>query len=271
MIIERADTLGLSQLHQLRGRVGRSSERAYAYFLYPAEKPLTETAHERLASLAQHSDLGGGMAIAMKDLEIRGAGNLLGGEQSGHIADVGFDLYVRLVGEAVQEFRGDQEPELGEVRIELPVDAHLPHTYIPSERLRLEMYRRLAEVRTDADVDQIRDELDDRYGEPPAEVASLLLVARFRARARQAAITEVTIAGRNVRFAPVDLPESRVVRLNRLYPRSILKHQVGSLLVPRPQTQVIGGRPIDGVALLEWARAVIDTVIDPRSESRESS
>ena len=107
MIIERADTLGLSQLHQLRGRVGRSRERAYAYFLYPPEKPLTETAHERLATLAQHSDLGGGMAIAMKDLEIRGAGNLLGGEQSGHIADVGFDLYVRLVGEAVAEFRGD--------------------------------------------------------------------------------------------------------------------------------------------------------------------
>ena len=110
MIIERADTLGLSQLHQLRGRVGRSRERAYAYFLYPAEKPLTETAHERLATLAQHSDLGGGMAIAMKDLEIRGAGNLLGGEQSGHIADVGFDLYVRLVGEAVHEFRATASP-----------------------------------------------------------------------------------------------------------------------------------------------------------------
>jgi transcription-repair coupling factor (superfamily II helicase) len=282
MIIERADTLGLSQLHQLRGRVGRSSERAYAYFLYPAEKPLTETAHERLATLAQHSDLGGGMAIAMKDLEIRGAGNLLGGEQSGHIAEVGFDLYVRLVGEAVQEFRSDgatTPDDLGEVRIELPVDAHLPHTYIPSERLRLEMYRRLAEVRTDDDVDAIRDELDDRYGEPPVEVASLLLVARFRARARSAGISEVTIAGRNVRFAPVDLPESRVIRLNRLYPRSIVKAQVGTLLVPRPQTEVIGGRPIDGVALLEWARTVLDSVIDPRAEaagqqssqSRESS
>jgi transcription-repair coupling factor (superfamily II helicase) len=288
MIIERADTLGLSQLHQLRGRVGRSSERAYAYFLYPAEKPLTETAHERLATLAQHSDLGGGMAIAMKDLEIRGAGNLLGGEQSGHIADVGFDLYVRLVGEAVQEFRSDGTPadDLGEVRIELPVDAHLPHTYIPSERLRLEMYRRLAEVRTDDDVDAIREELDDRYGEPPAEVASLLLVARFRARVRQAGLSEVTIAGRNVRFAPVvDLPESRVLRLNRLYPRSIVKSQVGTLLVPRPHTQstgestakVIGGRPIDGVALLEWARTVIDSVIDPdrgastQTSTRESS
>ncbi len=268
MIIERADALGLSQLHQLRGRVGRSRERAYAYFLYPAEKPLTETAHERLATLAQHSDLGGGMAIAMKDLEIRGAGNLLGGEQSGHIADVGFDLYVRLVGEAVNEFKGESEPERREVRIELPVDAHLPHDYIPSERLRLEMYKRLAEVRTDLDVDEVLGELVDRYGEPPEAVAALLLVARFRARARQAAIGEVTIAGRNVRFAPVSLPESRVVRLQRLYPKSIVKTQLGTVLVPRPGTPghsagSLGGRPLEGVALLEWARTVIDSVIDP--------
>ncbi|WP_041546278.1 MULTISPECIES: transcription-repair coupling factor [unclassified Nocardioides] len=263
MIIERADTLGLSQLHQLRGRVGRSRERAYAYFLYPPEKPLTETAHERLATLAQHSDLGGGMAIAMKDLEIRGAGNLLGGEQSGHIADVGFDLYVRLVGEAVNDFKGEVEPELNEVRIELPVDAHLPHDYIPSERLRLEMYKRLAEVRSDEDVDLVNEELLDRYGEPPQEVVSLLIVARFRARARRAGVGEVTIAGRNVRFAPVDLPESRVVRLNRLYPKSIVKAPVSTILVPRPQTAVVGGRPITGIALLEWARQVIDAVIDP--------
>ncbi|MFL6001370.1 MAG: transcription-repair coupling factor [Nocardioides sp.] len=263
MIIERADTLGLSQLHQLRGRVGRSRERAYAYFLYPQEKPLTETAHERLATLAQHSDLGGGMAIAMKDLEIRGAGNLLGGEQSGHIADVGFDLYVRLVGEAVHEFRGDAEPELREVRIELPIDAHLPHEYVPSERLRLEMYKRLAEVRSDDDVDQLQAELEDRYGLPPEEVTSLLFVARFRARARQAGIGEITISGKYVRFAPVSLPESRVVRLQRLHPRSVVKPQVDTILVPRPQTAAVGGRPISGIALLEWARQIIDAVIDP--------
>ena len=264
MIIERSDTLGLSQLHQLRGRVGRSRERAYAYFLYPAEKPLTETAHERLATLAQHSDLGGGMAIAMKDLEIRGAGNLLGGEQSGHIADVGFDLYVRLVGEAVSEFRGGPAEEtLDEVRIELPVEAHLPHDYITSERLRLEMYKRLAEVRSGEDVDAIAEELTDRYGEPPLPVFSLMLVARFRARARQAGISEVTIAGRNVRFAQVDLPDSRVVRLQRLYPRSIVKAAAGSVLVPRPGTPGATGRPLVGVPLLEWARGVIDTVLDP--------
>ncbi len=264
MVIERADTLGLSQLHQLRGRVGRGRERAYAYFLYPADKPMTETAHERLATLAQHSDLGGGMAIAMKDLEIRGAGNLLGGEQSGHIADVGFDLYVRLVGEAVSEFRGDgTEHQQAEVKIELPIDAHLPHDYVPSERLRLEMYKRLAEVRADEDVDQIREELRDRYGEPPAPVASLLQVARFRGRARQAGLTDVTIAGKNVRFAPVELPDSMTVRLNRLHPGSILKPQVRTMLVPRPSSAVVGGQPLRDEALLTWAREVIDTVIDP--------
>ncbi len=267
MIIERADALGLSQLHQLRGRVGRSRERAYAYFLYPTEKPLTETAHERLATLAQHSDLGGGMAIAMKDLEIRGAGNLLGGEQSGHIADVGFDLYVRLVGQAVNDFRGsvDGAPEqLDEIRIELPVDAHLPHDYIPSERLRLEMYKRLAEVRSDADVDEINEELLDRYGEPPMPVVALMLVARFRARARQAGVKEITTMGKNVRFAPVVLPDSKVVRLQRMYPKSIVKTQAESILVPRPGTPGATGRPLEGVALLEWARVVIDAVIDPK-------
>ena len=270
MIIERADTLGLSQLHQLRGRVGRSRERAYAYFLYPPEKPLTETAHERLATLAQHSDLGGGMAIAMKDLEIRGAGNLLGGEQSGHIADVGFDLYVRLVGEAVAEFKGGGEADggvLNEVRIELPIDAHLPHDYIESERLRLEMYRRLAEVRSDADVDVLAEEMIDRYGEPPQEVVSLQLVARFRARARAAGIGEVTIAGKNVRFAPVSLPESRTIRLNRLYPKSIVKTTVDTVLVPRPGTPGATGRPLEGIALLEWARGVIDSVLDPKESA----
>ncbi|HEU4566710.1 MAG TPA: transcription-repair coupling factor [Marmoricola sp.] len=266
MIIERADTLGLSQLHQLRGRVGRSRERAYAYFLYPPDKPLTETAHERLATLAQHSDLGGGMAIAMKDLEIRGAGNLLGGEQSGHIADVGFDLYVRLVGEAVQEFRTDGAPteELPEVKIELPVDAHLPHDYIGSERLRLEMYKRLAEVREDEDVRLLREEMQDRYGDPPAPVERLLAVARFRARARRAGLHEVTVQSRYIRFAPVELPESRVVRLHRLHPKSVHKPGLRTMLVPRPQPAGFGSQPLGDDELLAWARDVIEQVVDPQ-------
>jgi transcription-repair coupling factor (superfamily II helicase) len=201
LVIERADLLGLSQLHQLRGRVGRGGERAYAYFLFPPDKPMTETAHERLATIAQHSELGGGMAVAMKDLEIRGAGNLLGGEQSGHIADVGFDLYVRLVGEAVADFRGEGNQTEAEVKIELPIDAHLPHDYVPSERLRLEMYKRLAAVRTDDDVAEVRAEMVDRYGEPPEPVLALFEVARLRARVRAAGLTDITASGTSVRFA----------------------------------------------------------------------
>ncbi len=267
MVIERADMLGLSQLHQLRGRVGRSRDRAYAYFLYPPDKPLTETAHERLATLAQHSDLGGGMAIAMKDLEIRGAGNLLGGEQSGHIADVGFDLYVRLVGEAVSEFKGDGPVEEPEVRVELPIDAHLPHDYVSSERLRLEMYKRLAEVRTEEMLGLIREELVDRYGEPPAPVQALMEVARFRARARAAGLQEVIIQGKHVRFGPTDLKDSQRIRLDRLHPGSVVKTTLRTILVPRPLTRPVGGQPIRDDELLTWARQVIDTVIDPEGSS----
>jgi len=260
LLIERADLLGLSQLHQLRGRVGRGRERGYAYFLYPPEKPLTETAHDRLATMAAHTDLGAGMAIAMKDLEIRGAGNLLGGEQSGHIAEVGFDLYLRLVGEAVAEFRGeDAEPE-PEMRIELPVDAHLPVDYIESERLRLEMYKRLAAVTTSAELDAVREELLDRYGEPPEPVRALLAVAAFRLEARRRGVTEVIQAGTNIRFAPAELPESTQLRLARVYPGSQYRKAAGFLLVPRPMTRPIGGQPVTDAALLEWATKLLGDV-----------
>ncbi|MBA3311280.1 MAG: transcription-repair coupling factor [Nocardioidaceae bacterium] len=260
LIIERADLLGLSQLHQLRGRVGRGRERAYAYFLYPKEAPLTETAHDRLATIAQHSDLGAGMAVAMKDLEIRGAGNLLGGEQSGHIADVGFDLYVRLVGEAVAEYRGDGHVEEAEVKIELPVDGHLPHEYVPSERLRLEMYKRLAEVRSVEQVEEVRAELVDRYGAPPSPVENLLAVAVLRVKARTAGLSDVNGQGNYVRFAPVELSDSARVRLDRLHPGSIVKPGVQSVLVPRPTTARVGGQPLRDVAVLDWAGRVIEDI-----------
>lgn len=259
MIIERADTLGLSQLHQLRGRVGRGRERAYAYFLYPPDKPLTETAHDRLVTIAQHSELGGGMAVAMKDLEIRGAGNLLGGEQSGHIADVGFDLYVRLVGEAVAEFRGEGEPEQ-EVKLELPIEAHLPHDYVPSERLRLEMYKRLANVRDAADIESLTAELSDRYGPLPEPVEVLLDVARLRIKVRQAGLHEVTAAGSNVRFSPVRLPDSGQLRLARLFPKSVYKQAAEVALIPAPKTAPIGGKPLRGRALIDWVGSVVDTL-----------
>jgi transcription-repair coupling factor (superfamily II helicase) len=260
LLIERADVLGLSQLHQLRGRVGRGRERGYAYFLYPPEKPLTEAAHDRLATIAAHSDLGAGMAVAMKDLEIRGAGNLLGGEQSGHIADVGFDLYIRLVGEAVAEFRGqDIEPE-PEVRIELPVEAHLPTDYVESERLRLEMYKRIAEVRAEADVKAVEAELADRYGDLPVEVANLMAVARFRLLARSVGLTEIVSQGNFIRFGPAKLPESRVLRLQRLYPRSIFKESAAIVLVPRPMSSAIGGDRVRDSLLLDWCTRIITDV-----------
>ena len=229
----------MSQLHQLRGRVGRGGARGYAYFLYPPEKPLTEAAYDRISTIAAHSDLGSGMAIAMKDLEIRGAGNLLGGEQSGHIADVGFDLYIQLVGEAVAEYRGHEAEPEPEVRIELPVDAHLPTNYIESERLRLEMYKRLAEVRAEADVKAVEAELHDRYGTPPPEVLNLIEVARFRLLARSAGLTDIVGQGRFIRFAPAHLPESRVLRLQRLYPGGVVKAAVGSVLVTRPMSSAV--------------------------------
>jgi transcription-repair coupling factor (superfamily II helicase) len=197
----------------------------------------------------------------MKDLEIRGAGNLLGGEQSGHIAGVGFDLYVRLVGEAVAEYRGDGPAAAEDVRVELPVDAHLPHTYVPSERLRLEAYRRLSEAVDEAAVEEVRDELLDRYGAPPPVVENLLEVARFRAHARSAGLREVTLQGNHVRFGPVQLADSQRVRLNRLYPKSLVKEAARTLLVPRPATVAIGGRPLRDVELLTWARRVVDDIL----------
>jgi transcription-repair coupling factor (superfamily II helicase) len=261
LILERADLLGLSQLHQLRGRVGRGRERAYAYFMYPPERPLTETAHDRLQTIAQHTDLGAGMQVAMKDLEIRGAGNLLGGEQSGHIEGVGFDLYVRLVGEAVAEFRGEGAPESTEMKVELPVDAHLPHEYVPGERLRLEAYRKIAEVSAEEGIQAVREELQDRYGPVPEPVENLLAVARLRIKARRAGLTEITQQGNQVRFGPVDLPESAQVRLKRLYPSSIVKSAVRTMLLPRPTTARVGGAPLRDRQVLQWAEEVVESVL----------
>jgi transcription-repair coupling factor (superfamily II helicase) len=264
LIVDRADMFGLSQLHQIRGRVGRSRERGYAYFLYPPEKPLTETAHDRLATIAANTDLGSGMAVAMKDLEIRGAGNLLGGEQSGHIADVGFDLYVRLVGEAVAEYRQGPDgaaEEVADVKVEIPVDAHVPHDYVREERLRLEAYKRLAAATTQADVDAVAEELTDRYGQFPEPVANLLAVARFRIHARTSGVTEIVAQGNFLRFTPVELAESRAMRLARLYPGSLVKPATRTILVPRPMTARVGGEPVRDTALLDWLRDLVDAVL----------
>jgi transcription-repair coupling factor (superfamily II helicase) len=238
LIVERADRFGLSQLHQIRGRVGRGRERAYAYFLYSADEPLSELAHERLTTIATNTDLGAGMRVALKDLEIRGAGNLLGGEQSGHIADVGFDLYMRMVGEAVQEYKSgiiETEEKISECKVELPINAHLSSDYVPGERLRLDLYRRLADVKSPTDVSAIEAELVDRFGELPEEAKALLGVAALRAQAKAVKLTEVVVQGKFLRLAPLVLPESRQLRLTRLYPGSLYKGAASTVLVALPK------------------------------------
>ncbi|MFH8984995.1 transcription-repair coupling factor [Streptomyces varsoviensis] len=266
LIVERGDNFGLSQLHQLRGRVGRGRERGYAYFLYPPEKPLTETAHERLATIAQHTEMGAGMYVAMKDLEIRGAGNLLGGEQSGHIAGVGFDLYMRMVGEAVADYRAsldgqEQEEAPPEVKIELPVDAHVPHDYAPGEQLRLQAYRSIASATSEEDIKAVREELTDRYGKLPEPVENLLLVAGLRMLARACGVADITLQGSNIRFGPVELRESQELRLKRLHPRAVMKPATRQILVPRPTTARIGGKPLMGRELLAWTGEFLTTVV----------
>ncbi|MGY1694437.1 transcription-repair coupling factor [Geodermatophilus sp. SYSU D00814] len=266
LVVDRADTFGLSQLHQIRGRVGRGRERAYAYFTYDPSRPLTETSVDRLTTIAHNTDLGAGMAVAMKDLEIRGAGNLLGGEQSGHIAGVGFDLYVRLVGEAVADYRaqvtGEQAPaEPVEVRVDLPVDAHLPHDYVPGERLRMEAYRKVASVQDDDQAQAVLDELTDRYGAPPAPVLNLLAVARFRAAMRALGVTEVSLQGRAIRVSPVSLRESQQMRLSRLADGATYKSTVStvSLKVPvGPDRRT----PLRDVALLEHLHSLLKAVLE---------
>ncbi|HEV7949382.1 MAG TPA: transcription-repair coupling factor [Glaciihabitans sp.] len=249
LIIDRADKYGLSQLHQLRGRVGRGRERAYAYFLYDEMKPLSETANDRLATIAANNDLGAGMQIALKDLEIRGAGNLLGGEQSGHIAGVGFDLYLRMIGEAVSTFRGDVAEGQTELRLELPVDAHIPEEYVESERLRLEAYQKLstasAPTATADQLDAVLEELTDRYGEPPEQVTTLIAVSRLRRAAQKAGLSEVVAMGGKLRVAPADLPDSIQIRMQRMYPGARYFAAPRTISVPMPEG--LGDR-----ALIEW-------------------
>ena len=268
LIVERADTFGLSQLHQLRGRVGRSRERGYAYFFYPREAPLTETAYDRLATIAQNNELGAGMAVAMKDLEIRGAGNVLGVEQSGHVAGVGFDLYVRLVGEAVEAYRAaysaaldgetvtaPEEPK--DVRIDLPVDAHLPPDYIASDRLRLEAYRRLAAAADDDEIAGVVAELTDRYGQLPEPARRLVAVARLRLLCRHYGVTEVSATGpaeraATVRLSPLTLLDSQQIRLKRLYPGAHYRATTSTVQVPIPRSgKGVGAPRIRDLELLQ--------------------
>jgi transcription-repair coupling factor (superfamily II helicase) len=231
MVVDRADLLGLAQLYQLRGRVGRRGQRAYAYLLHPADRVLTEEAYERLKAIGEFTDLGSGFKLAMRDLEIRGAGNLLGGAQSGHIAAVGFDLYCELVTEAVSELKGEERVEPFEVVVDVPLDAHLPREYVARDDVRMEAYRRLAAVTAPADVDDIRTEWLDRYGPLPPPAEALLAVARLRAECVRIRATSVSVQKGTARIEGLDLKESQKVRLRRLAPRAVAKPD-GEVAIP---------------------------------------
>ena len=250
LVVDRADMLGLAQLYQLRGRVGRRGQRAYAYLLYPPDRALSEQAYERLKTIGEFTDLGSGFKIAMRDLEIRGAGNLLGAEQSGHIAAVGFDLYVEMVTEAVGELTGEVREHPTEVQIDLPITAHLPRDYIERDDVRMEAYRRLAAVTTMDDVDDVRAEWNDRYGPPPPAAAALLDVARLRAELLRLGVTSVSVQKNRARFDGLELRKSQEARLKRLAPRSTVL--ADAIVVPVTTTSA--------TALIEGLLALITEI-----------
>ncbi|MFZ2443801.1 MAG: transcription-repair coupling factor, partial [Ilumatobacteraceae bacterium] len=233
LVVERADLLGLGQMHQLRGRVGRSGSRAYAYLFHPPEARLSEEAYERLKTIGEATELGSGFKIAMRDLEIRGAGNLLGESQSGHIAAVGYDLYCQMVTEAVGEMKGEAPPKAAsEVKLDVPTDAFLPVDYVAKEELRLEAYRRLAAVTTAAEVADIRSEWEDRYGPVPIAAEALLAVGSLRAECNRLGLRDVQIVGNQARLGPIDLKFSEEMRLRRLSRDAIYKEEQQQVVVP---------------------------------------
>ena len=232
LVVERADLLGLGQMHQLRGRVGRSGQRAYAYLFHPRDKVLSHEAYERLRTIGESTELGSGFKIAMRDLEIRGAGNLLGESQSGHIAAVGYDLYCQLVTEAVSEMKGEKPIEMPEVKVDITVDAHLPESYVPSEDLRLEAYRRLATIRTESELADIESEWRDRFGPLPAPAQALMNVAALRVECIRLGISEIVTNGNDIRISPIQLKASQTMTLRRLASRAVYKEQPGVIIVP---------------------------------------
>ena len=240
LVVERADLLGLGQLHQIRGRVGRSGQRAYAYLFFPQDRQLSEEAYERLKTIGETTELGSGFRIAMRDLEIRGAGNLLGTGQTGHVAAVGYDLYVQMVNEAIAQLNGEPVPEPTEITLELPLPAHLPADYVERDDLRLDAYRRLAAVQTPDDVDDIAEEWVDRFGPVPEVAQNLLEIARLRAECVRTGVEDLAVTkasalsgpGWMARMSPIRLPQSKQMRIARLYKGAVYKEELSQLQLP---------------------------------------
>jgi len=224
LIVEHADTFGLSQLYQIRGRVGRSRERAYAYLLYDSAAALTVEAAQRLSALSDYTELGAGFKIAMRDLEIRGAGNLLGDEQSGHVAALGFELYMQMLDEAVHAAEPHQEGEeepAEPVRLDVNVDAYVPADYVPYEQAKIEVHRRVAGALEVADVERLREELEDRFGPVPEPLENLLALQRARIKFGQAGARTVSFRGDRLAVVPIELDSKRAKWLREELPGAV--------------------------------------------------
>ncbi len=245
LIVDRADKLGLSQLYQLRGRVGRSDRRAYAIFMYPTGTPLTSTQLRRLKTIAEFTDLGSGFRVALRDLEIRGAGNVLGAEQHGFVNEVGFELYAELLSEAVAKLRGEPVRKHTEVRISLPLEAHIPEEYIGEEPLRIDAYKKIALAGDDAAIDRLHDEFIDRFGEPPEPVKNLLLIAGLKHAAASLGANRISSekgvsAGRpdRIRISPIDSSPGLKLGLKRWEADVVYKERERALYVKAPAAAI---------------------------------
>ena len=259
LVVERSDLLGLGQMHQLRGRVGRSGQRAYAYLFHPRDKVLTEEAYERLRTIGESTELGSGFKIAMRDLEIRGAGSLLGESQSGHIAAVGYDLYCQMVTEAVSEMKGEPPKNApAEIKLDVPTDSFLAPDYVTKEELRLEAYRRLAGVETDAQVDDIRTEWEDRYGPLPEPAEALLQVGYLRAECHRLGLRDIQISATDAKLSPLELKMSESMRLRRLSKGAKFKEDLGQLVVPIPRRNPDGTKADAATFLVKFLRDLVD-------------
>ncbi len=240
LLIEDSDRLGLSQLYQLRGRVGRSNRRAYAYFMFKRDKVLTEVAAKRLEAMREFTQFGSGFRIAMRDLEIRGAGSILGGRQHGHMETVGYDMYMQMLNEAIAEVKGEKVQKASACTVDIRIEAYIPEEYITSTSSRIDMYRKIATVRDEADESELIDEIIDRYGEPPKAIIGLIKVSLLRNTAADLGITEITQRSGSLQFYIQSPEPAQIAALSAKYGRRILfscleKPYIGVKLLPNQQ------------------------------------
>jgi transcription-repair coupling factor (superfamily II helicase) len=233
LVVERADTLGLSQLYQIRGRVGRSDVTAHAYLLYPDAASLSREAASRLRALADYTELGSGLRIAMRDLEIRGAGNLLGDEQSGHVAAIGFELYLEMLNDAVMQGQGQETPEQ-DVRVDIAVSAYIPSEYVPLEAAKIDLHRRIALAGALEDVAALHDEIEDRFGPVPQPVEALLTVQRVRVKLRSAGASQIAVRSGRVTVGPVSLTSEGLRALREAEPKASYLSSERLVSLPAP-------------------------------------